>query len=60
MFKRYFISWSEEQKQELVEHLRMNGYHFDVLHNNMYVYEEETQCVETIMNDRNIEYKEWD
>lgn len=44
---------------ELTHHLSMNGYRFgfDPKSNALFIYEDETEYVETIMHDRKIKYE---
>ena len=42
---------------EVVEHLDMNGYCFERIGQNLYVYSEETDYVETILVDHQCEYE---
>ena len=42
--------------EELCEHLDMNGYSFERIGQNLYVYEEETDYVETICRDHGVSY----
>lgn len=44
----------------IVNHLSMNGYDFDVAGQNLYITEEQTSCVETILHDNHIRYKKDD
>lgn len=42
---------------ELCSYLEMNGYDFERIHNHLYVFEEQTEDVQQIMDDRNIQYE---
>lgn len=42
--------------EELCNHLDMNGYNFERINQNLYVDEEETDYVETIMADHDVDY----
>ena len=57
--EKYFIYncfTTKEQMEELKNHLNMNGYDFSINGMTISIYEEEANYVETIMDDRNIEY----
>lgn len=57
--EKYFIYRcfnAKEQMKKLENHLSMNGYDFVISGNTLSVYEEEVDYVETIMDDRNIDY----
>jgi hypothetical protein len=57
---KIFINATEEQYEELYGHLKMNGYtcyNAWLTDNCLEVDEEEIYEVETILNDRNIEYR---
>lgn len=63
MKERYFVYEclvAEEQIDELKNHLSMNGYDFSVSEEDgveIAVHEEEMDYVETIMDDRDIDYR---
>lgn len=57
--EKYFVYRcfnAKEQMKELENHLSMNGYNFSINGQVLVVYEEDADYVETIMDDRNIEY----
>ena len=59
MREKYFVYRcfnTKEQMNELTNHLSMNGYDFSINGTVLIVHEEEADYVETIMNDRHIEY----
>ena len=59
MRKRYYIYkcfTTKEKMNELQNHLSINGYDFSTSGMSISVYEEEMDYVETIMDDRNINY----
>ena len=63
MKERYFVYvcyGTEEQITEFKNHLFMNGYDFSIREEDgieITIHEEETDYVETMMDDRNIDYR---
>ena len=59
MRERYFVYLcfgTDEQMEELNDHLSMNGYNFSMDGMELFVHESENDYVETIMADRDIYY----
>ena len=48
---------TEDECMEITEHLAMNGYTYDTnCEKTIFIYEEEVEYLETILNDRGYEY----